>query len=72
MTSNGSGEPLIPAPVLNDHSFWPVRASSAKASPITSPLKISPPPVARSDATFMPVVLYRHLRSPVSGSKALM
>src|SRR5882672_4585305 len=60
------------APVLNAHSFFPVLASSANASPSRSPPKIKSPAVASSDDWFTYFVGNVHCFFPVSGSNALI
>src|ERR1700687_3038316 len=66
------GAPATTAPVSKVQIFSPVRASSAKALPSTSPAKIKSPAVARSEEALPQVVLKVHCFLPVRGSKAEM
>src|SRR5712691_9955560 len=72
LTEKLTGGETMRAPVVKDHNFFPVRASSANASPSMSPPKIRSPAVTRSEELFTYLVGNLHCSLPVNGSNALM
>src|SRR5439155_27220203 len=63
--------PRIPEPVYNRYSSRPVAASSARKSPVSSPVKTSPPAVAVTPATMGFGERYRQRTVPLAASTAV-
>src|SRR5439155_11138009 len=63
--------PRIPEPVYNRYSSRPVSASSARKSPVSSPVKTSPPAVAVTPATVGLGERYRQRTVPRAASSAV-
>src|SRR5262245_2975693 len=68
--SQVTGWPTTPAEVWNSHRVLPVSESTAMTSPVSRPVKTSPPAVTRVPAKFGLLNGTCHLDWPVSGSIA--